>query len=306
MLLAGLEECERVLRIDEENMQHFFYLQETLAFKKTAASIQERDARRRLTSSFPDMSSPGFQSGSTTTPIPFSPPTIILEPMSSPKAHCSGDDHRAPVWTSSSEVGHDISEGCDELPETKFAQELKDEIGDLTEEENEEMSRWLEDYLLTDLKEKKKHKATEVREKRTRRTLKGKFKVDFNKTLSDSSEDEILETDDPLLSKLLQRIDQMNEKISKTPEDFRRMPTSSRSSPTKKSPFVTRESWAFATFTEVCGGMSRHEWSDDTEVDTTHALKMKIPPFMGATLRSMRKYLEDTRCSLAKPKPRIG
>ena len=36
------------------------------------------------------------------------------------------------------------------------------------------MSGWLEDYLLGDLKEKLKHKATEVREKRTRKTLKGK------------------------------------------------------------------------------------------------------------------------------------
>ena len=168
------------------------------------------------------------------------------------------------------------------------------------------MSGWLEDYRLRDLKEKMKHKATEVREKRTRKTLKGKSKVERHKTLSDSSEDEILETNEPLLSKVLRRIDRMNDKISKTSEDIGRMPTSSRSSPTKKSPFVTQESWAFATLTEVCGGMSRHEWSDDTEEDTIHALKMKIPPFMGATLISMRKYLEDTCCSLAKPKPRIG
>ena len=111
------------------------------------------------------MSSPSFPSGSTTTPVPFSPPTIILEPTSSPKDHCSGDDHRVPVWTSSSEVGHDFSEGSYELPETKIAKELKGEIGELTEEEHEEMSGWLEDYLLTDLKEKMKHKATEVREK---------------------------------------------------------------------------------------------------------------------------------------------
>ena len=133
LLLTGLEECERLLRVEEENMQNFFYLQETLAFNKTAASIQERDTRRRLTSSFPDMSLPSFPSGSTTTPVPFIPPAIILEPMSSPKGHGSGDDHRVPIWTSSSEVGHDISEGSYESPETKFEKELKDEIGDLTE-----------------------------------------------------------------------------------------------------------------------------------------------------------------------------
>ena len=50
LILAGLEEREHVLRVEEENMQNFFYLQETLAFNKTAASIQERHARRRLTS----------------------------------------------------------------------------------------------------------------------------------------------------------------------------------------------------------------------------------------------------------------
>ena len=97
-----------------------------------------------------------------------------------------------------------------ELPETKFAKELKDEIRELTEEEHEEMSGWLEDYLVTDLKEKMKHKATEVREKRSRKTLKGKSKVEFHKTLSDDSEEEILEMDHPLLSKVLQRIDRMN------------------------------------------------------------------------------------------------
>ena len=109
----------------------------------------------------------------------------------------------------------------------KFAKELKDEIGKLTEEEHEEMSGWLEDYLLTDLKEKMKHKATEVREKRTRKILKGKSKDEFHKSLSDDSEEEILETDNPVLWKVLQRIDWMNEKISKTFEDVRRMPTSS-------------------------------------------------------------------------------
>ena len=45
-LLAGLEEGERVLRVEEENMQNFFYLQETLDFNKTAASVQERDLMR--------------------------------------------------------------------------------------------------------------------------------------------------------------------------------------------------------------------------------------------------------------------
>ena len=62
LLLAGLKERERVLRLEEEIMQNFCYLQETLAFNKTAASIQERDVRRRLTSSFPDMRLPSFPS----------------------------------------------------------------------------------------------------------------------------------------------------------------------------------------------------------------------------------------------------
>ena len=270
-------------------MQNFFYLQETLVFNKIAASIQESEARRRLTSSIPGMSSPSFPSGSTTTPVPFSPPTIILEPTSSPKDHFSGDDHRVPVWTSSSEVGHDFSKGSYELPETKVAKEIKDEIGELTEEEHEEMSGWLEDYLLTYLKEKMKPKVTEVREKRTRKTLKGKSKVEFHKTLSDDSEEEILETDDPLLSKVLGRIDRMNEKISKTSEDVRRMPTSGRSPPTRKRPFVTRESLAFATLTVVCGGVNKYEWSDDSEEDMTNTLKMEIPPFDG---RNVEKYAE--------------
>ena len=134
-----------------------------------------------------------------------------------------------------------------------------------------------------------KNKATEVREKRTRKTLKGKSKVEFHKSLSDNSEEEILETDDPLLSKVLQRIDRMNEKISKTSEDVRRMPTSSRSPPTK-SPFVTRESSAFATLTEVCGGVNKYEWSDDSEEYKSNALKMKIPPFDG---RNVEKYAEQ-------------
>ena len=121
-------------------------------------------------------------------------------------AHVLSSITRLPVWKSSSEVGHDFSEGSYELPETKFAKELKDEIGELTEEEHEEMSGWLEDYFLTDLKEKMKHKATEVREKRTRKTLKGKSKVEFHKSLSDDSEEEILETDDPLLSKVLRKM----------------------------------------------------------------------------------------------------
>ena len=289
LLLAGLVERECVLRVKEENMQNFFYLQEMLLFNKTAASIKEIDARRRLTSLIPGMSLPSFPSGSTTTPVPFSPPTVILEPTLSPKDHCSGDDHRVPVWTSSSKVGHPFSEGSYELPKTKFGKELKDEIGELTEEEHEEMSGWLEDYLLTDLKEKMKHKATEVREKRTRKTRRGKSKVELNKTLSDDSEEEILETDDPLLSKVLQRIDRINEKISKASEDFRRRPTSSRSPPTNNSPFVRRESSAFATLTEVCGGVNKYEWSDDSKEDKTNALKMEIPPFDG---RHVEKYAE--------------
>ena len=145
------------------------------------------------------------------------------------------------------------------------------------------MSDWLEDYLLRDVQENMKHKATEVREKRTR---KGKSKVEFHKTLSDSSAVEVLETDDPLLSKLLQHIDRMNDKTSK---DIQRMPTSSRSPPTKKSFFVTRESLAFATLTEVCGGMNKHEWSDDSEGDTTHALNMETALFDG---RNIEKYAE--------------
>ena len=78
----------------------------------------------------------------------------------------------------------------------------------------------------------------------------------------------------------------MNEKISKKSEDVRGMPTSSRSPPTK-SPFVTRESSAFATLTEVCGGVNKNEWSHDSEDDKTNALKMEIPPFDG---RKVEKY----------------
>ena len=289
LLLAGSEERERVLRIEEENMQNFFYPQDTLLFNKTAASIQERNARRRLTSSFPGISAPSFSSGSTTTPVPFSPPTIILEPTSSPEDHCSGDDHRVPVWTLSSEVVHHFSELSYEIPETKFAKELKDEIGELTEEEHEERSGLLEEYLLTDLKEKMKHKATEVREKRTFRTLEEKSKVEFHNTLSDDSEEEILETDDPLPWKVLQRIDRMNKKISKTSEDIRRMPTSSPSPSTEKSSFVMRESSAFAMLTEVYGGVNKYELSDDSEEDKTNALKMEIPLLGG---RNVEKYAE--------------
>ena len=137
LLLAGLEEHERVLRVQEENMQTLFHLQETLVFNKTAAPSQERNTRRRLTSTFSGISSASFPSASTTTPVPFSQPTIILEPTSSPKDHCSGDDHRVPVWTSSSEAGHDFSEASYELSETKFANELKDQDGSLTEVEHE-------------------------------------------------------------------------------------------------------------------------------------------------------------------------
>ena len=139
-----------------------------------------------------------------------------------------------------------------------------------------------------EVRQKMKHKATEVREKRTHKTLKGKSKVEFHKRPSDVSEEEILQTDDPLLSKVLQRIDRMNEKISKTCEDVRRMPTSSHLPPTK-NPFVTRESSAFATLTEVCGGVNEYEWLDDSEVDKTNALKMEIPPFDG---RNVEKYAE--------------
>ena len=68
------------------------------------------------------------------------------------------------------------------------------------------------------------------------------------------------------------------------------MPTSSRSPPTAKRSFVTRESSAFATLTEVCGGTNNHEWSDDSEEDTTHPLKMQIPPFDG---RNVEKYAQN-------------
>ena len=37
LFLAGLVERERVLRVEEENMQNFFFLQETLVLNKTAA-----------------------------------------------------------------------------------------------------------------------------------------------------------------------------------------------------------------------------------------------------------------------------
>ena len=136
-----------------------------------------------------------------------------------------------------------------------------------------------------------KRKATQDRGKRTRKTFKGKSKLEFHKTLSDGSEDEILETDDPPLSKVLQRIDRINEKISKLSEDIRRMPTSSRSPPSKKRPFVTPESSAFVTLTEVCGGMNKHEWSDESEEDTTHAPKMETPLLDG---RSAEKYAEKS------------
>ena len=89
---------------------------------------------------------------------------------------------------------------------------------------------------------------------------------------------------------MLQRIDRMNEKISKTSEDVRRLPTSSLSPPTKKSPFVSRESSAFATLTEVCGGVNKHDCSDDSEEKRTNALKMEIPPF---DKRNFEKYAEE-------------
>ena len=65
------------------------------------------------------------------------------------------------------------------------------------------------------------------------------------------------------------------------------MPPSSRSPPAKKSPFFTRESSAFATLTEVCGGVNKYEWSDDSEADKTNALKMEIPLF---DARNVDKY----------------
>ena len=46
---------------------------------------------------------------------------------------------------------------------------------------------------------------------------------------------------------------------------------------------------AFATLTEVCGGVNKYEWSDDSEDDKTNALKMEIPPFDG---RNVEKYAE--------------
>ena len=84
-------------------------------------------------------------------------------------------------------------------------------------------------------------------------------------------------------------MDRMNAKISKMSEDVQRMPTSSRSPPTKKSPFVTRGLRAFATLTELCGGVNKCEWPDDSEEDKTNALKMEIPPFDG---RNFEKYAE--------------
>ena len=104
-----------------------------------------------------------------------------------------------------------------------------------------------------------KHKDTGVRERRTRKTIKGKSKVEFHKTLSDTTGDETPETDDPILSKLLKRVDRMNEKISKMSEDILHMPTSSRSPPTTKTPFVTRESSASTTLDKVCGGLNKLE-----------------------------------------------
>ena len=96
-----------------------------------------------------------------------------------------------------------------------------------------------------------KHKPTEVREKRTRKTFKGKSKVESHRTLSDGSEEEILETDDPLLSKVLQRIDRMNEKISKTSEDICRMPISSGLHLLRKLPLL-RENHRLSPHLQKC------------------------------------------------------
>ena len=242
--------------------------------------------------------------------MPLIPATIILEPMWLPMGHSSGDDHRVPVLTCSSEVGHNVSEGSYELPETRFAKELKDEIGELSEKEHEEMHDLLESFLLSDLKEKMKHKHTEVRERRTRKTIKGKSKVDFRKTLLDKSEYEIPETDDLILSKLLKRVDRMKEKMSKTSKDIRRMPTSSRSHPTTKSRFVTRQSSALATLDKVCGGMKKLEWLDDDEEDTTDALKMEIPLSDGRNVgkyaEHFGRYLVLTAKAKAKDRPKAN
>ena len=73
-------------------------------------------------------------------------------------------------------------------------------------------------------------------------------------------------------------------------EDVRHKPTSSRSPPTKKTPFVTRQSLAFATLIQVCGGVNKYEWSDDSEEDKTNALKIEISPFDG---RNVEKYAEN-------------
>ena len=126
LLLAGLVERERVLRVEEENMQNFFYLQETLVFNKTAASIQESDARRLLTSPIPGMSSPTFPSGSTTTPVPFSRRPLFWNLRRHQRITVQETITEYLFGSSSSEVGHDFSEGSSKLPETKIAKELKD------------------------------------------------------------------------------------------------------------------------------------------------------------------------------------
>ena len=59
--------------------------------------------------------------------------------------------------------------------------------------------------------------------------------------------------------------------------------------------------------TEVCGGVNKYEWSDDSEEDTTNALKMEIPQFDG---RNVEKYAEKLRRYLllngkAKAKDRV-
>ena len=45
LVLAGVEERKRVLRVEEDNMQNFNYLQGTLAFNRNAASIEEHNAQ---------------------------------------------------------------------------------------------------------------------------------------------------------------------------------------------------------------------------------------------------------------------
>ena len=89
------------------------------------------------------------------------------------------------------------------------------------------MRRWLEDYLLTDLKEKMKHKATEGGEKRTVRHLRESLKLSSTRLSLTILRRKSWRWMTHFFSKVLQRIDRMNEKMSKTSENIRCMPTSS-------------------------------------------------------------------------------